>query len=62
MSAEEKVSKNAKSITLGGLLVVGTLSVLFVLKPEAVAENVVLATITGVIGFLAGAADKLWGK
>lgn len=61
-NTQDKVSRNAKQIVLGGLAIVGTLGGLFILRPEAVAENVVLASITGVIGFLAGAADKLWGN
>lgn len=60
--SEEKVSQNAKQIVIAALAIVGVLGGLFVVRPEAVAENVVLASITGIIGFLAGASDKLWGK
>lgn len=61
-SSQDRVSKNAKHIVLAGLGVILTTVVAYIVFPNPLTENVALATITGVIGFLAGTADKLWGN
>jgi hypothetical protein len=47
-------SNHSYRIILAGFGIVGSLAALFILHPEAIAENVVTGVIGGILGFLAG--------
>lgn len=51
---------NSKQIVLSGLAAVTGLTALYMLMPNE-AKDVVLPVATGILGFLAGLSDKLWG-
>jgi hypothetical protein len=61
MSTSEKVSINSKHIVLSGLAAVTGLTALYMLMPGEGVREVVLPIATGILGFLAGISDKLWG-
>ncbi len=58
----EKVSINSKHIVLSGLAAVTGLTALYMLLPSEGVKEVVLPIATGILGFLAGIGDKLWGE
>lgn len=60
-TSEDKVSVNAKHLVLAGIGLVGVVAAIGAFVP-AVSETFLLPIATGVLGFLAGMADKLWGK
>ena len=61
MSNSDKVSANSKHIVLSGLAAVAGLTALYMLLPSDGVKEVVLPVATGILGFLAGAGEKLWG-